>query len=579
MLRAFSASPVGRKARWLLAGLLLLLLLINGLNVVNSYVGRDFMTALANRATPAFIRQALLYVGVFAVSTLAIVFLRFTEETLALTWREWLTQWAVRRYLKPPVYQRLGDRLVANGEVANPDQRISEDVRAFTATTLSFLILVLNGTFTILAFSGVMWSISPLLFVVTIAYAGAGSLLAVAWGRPLVRLNDAQFDREANFRAELIHVRENAESVAIARREDRLERRLLRRLDDLAANFRRIIAVNRNLGLFSTGYNYLTQIIPALIVAPLFFRREVEFGVVTQSAMAFAQLVGAFSLTITQFQSISTYAAVVTRLGVLDEGIEQAQARPVLPNEVCPHRSRTGACPLCAARPMPGSAIEVAACDGDCAVTYDRLTLLSPDEGHVLIRDLSGSVSPGTKLLIVGPNDQAKGALFRATAGTWSVGSGRVTRPGDDRMLFLAERPYLPPGTLREVLTSVETESRIPDERILATLKDLDLDPVLSRVGGLDAERRWDNALSFGEQQLVACARAVLLSPRFVFLERPGSALTAPQMRRILSLLAANATSVLAIGKTDAASRSYDALLELEEDGRWQWKPIDPRAG
>src|SRR6185503_15880387 len=253
MFRRFAASESGRKARWLFVALLALLVTINGLNVINSYVGRDFMTALERRATSSFIRQALLYVGVFALSTLAIVFLRFTEETLALTWREWLTQWAVRRYLKPPVYHRLSDRLIANGEVANPDQRISEDVRAFTATTLSFLILVLNGTFTIVAFSGVMWSISPLLFLVTIAYAAVGSLLAVAWGRPLVRLNDAQFDREANFRAELIHVRENAESVAIARREDRLESRLLRRLDDLATNFRRIIAVNRNLGLFTTG--------------------------------------------------------------------------------------------------------------------------------------------------------------------------------------------------------------------------------------------------------------------------------------------------------------------------------------
>lgn len=472
MLRAFSGSPVGRKARWLLACVLLLLVAISGLNVLNSYVGRDFMTALERRETSAFIRQALLYVGVFAVSTLAIVFLRFTEETLALTWREWLTQWAVRRYLKPPVYHRLSDRLIANGEVANPDQRISEDVRAFTATTLSFLILFLNGTFTILAFSGVMWSISPRLFLVTIAYAGAGSLLAVAWGRPLVRLNDAQFDKEANFRAELIHVRENAESVAIARREDRLERRLLGRIGDLVANFRRIISVNRNLGLFTTGYNYLVQIIPALIVAPLFFRREVEFGVVTQSAMAFAQLVGAFSLTITQFQSISTYAAVVTRLGVLDEGIEQAQSKPVLPNEVCPHHSRTGTCPLCSARPMPDSAIELVACGNDCSVSYDRLTLVSPDDGHVLIKELTGSVSPGTKLLIVGPNDQAKGALFRATAGTWNTGSGRVTRSGEDQMMFLAERPYLPPGTLREVLTSVQAEIRIPDERILATLKD-----------------------------------------------------------------------------------------------------------
>lgn len=575
MLKAFAASPVGRRARWLLATLLLLLLVINGLNVVNSYVGRDFITALERRATPVFVRQAVLYVGVFGLSTLVVVLLRFTEETLALTWRGWLTQWAVRRYLKPPVYQRLSDRLIANGEVANPDQRIADDVRAFTTLTLSFLILFLNGTFTILAFSGVMWSISPLLFLVTIGYAAAGSVLAIALGRPLVKLHVAQFDREANFRAELIHVRENAESVAIARREDRLERRLLRRIEDLLANFRRIIAVNRNLGLFATGYSYMNQIVPILIVAPLFIRREVEFGVVTQSAMAFSQLIGAFSLIITQFQSISAYAAVVTRLGVLDEGIEQAQERPVLPSEVCPHHSRTGTCPQCAARPLPASAIEVAACVGDCAVTYDRLTLLSPDDGHVLIRELSGSVSPGTRLLIVGPNDQAKGALFRATAGTWSAGSGRVTRPGDDRMLFLAERPYLPPGTLREVLTTGDETSRFPDERILAVLQELDLGPVLSRVGGLDAERRWDNVLSFEEQQLVACARALLLKPNLVFLERPASALGAQELRRILSLLAANATSVMTIGRTDAALRSYDFILELEEEGQWRWKPID----
>src|SRR6185503_11150041 len=286
MLRRFGASEAGHRARWLFLGLLVLLVTINGLNVINSYVGRDFMTALERRATSSFIRQALLYVGVFALSTLAIVFLRFTEETLALTWREWLTRWAVRHYLRPPVYHRLSDRLIANGEVANPDQRISDDVRSFTTTTLSLVILFLNGTFTIVAFSGVMWSISPMLFLVTVAYALAGSLMTIARGRPLVKLNEAQLDKEANFRAELIHVRENAEPLAIARREDRLRFRLFRRLDDLVANFRRIIRVNRHLGLFTTGYNYLIQIIPTLLVAPLFISGKVEFGVVTQSAMA-----------------------------------------------------------------------------------------------------------------------------------------------------------------------------------------------------------------------------------------------------------------------------------------------------
>jgi putative ATP-binding cassette transporter len=359
--------------------------------------------------------------------------------------------------------------------------------------------------------------------------------------------------------------------MAIARREGHLLRRLSRRIDDLGANFRRIIRINRNLGLFTTGYNYLIQIIPALVVAPLFFRGEVEFGVVTQSAMAFAHLVGAFSLVITQFQSISSYAAVVTRLGALDEGIDQAQARVVLLDEVCPHHQRRAGCPRCAERVMPSTAIEIGAFGTD--VTYDRLTLLSPEDGRVLTKELTGTVRPGMGLLIAGPNEEAKGALFRATAGTWSVGAGRILRPAADRMYFLAERPYLPPGTLREALMDPGLEGSVRDERIASVLRDVGLDGLVSRAGGLDVERRWEGFLSFGEQQLVACARALLAGPRFVFLERPGSALDVEHVRRILELFARSSMSVLAVVKSGAGLGPFDAMLELEDEGRWTWRP------
>ena len=578
MLRRFSASEAGGKARWLFTCILVLLVTINGLNILNSYVGRDFMTALERRQTSIFVRQAFLYLGVFALSTLTIVTLRYTEETLALTWREWLSRWAVRHYLRPPVYQRLSDRLIANGEVANPDQRISDDVRAFTTTTLSLLILFLNGSFTILAFSGVMWSISPLLFLVTVLYAAAGSLIAIAWGRPLVKLNASQLDKEADFRGELIHVRENAEALAIARREDRLRVRLLRRIDDLVANYRRIIKVNRTLGLTTTGYNYLIQIIPVLVVAPLLIRGKVEFGVVTQSAMAFAQLVGAFSLIITQFQSISSYAAVVTRLGVLDEGIEQAQSRPVLPTEVCPHHYQTGLCPICSARPLPASAIELSPCGDLVSVAYERLTLFSLSDGRILIKELAGCITPDVRLLILGPNDEAKSALFRATAGTWELGSGRLLRPGGDRIVFLAERPYLPPGTMKEVLTGVDQEPLIPLERVAAVLRSVELETVVARVGGLDVERRWDNILSLGEQKLVAFARVLLFAPTFVFLERPSTGLGPEQLDRVLDLLAANSITAITIGKPEDALRYYNSALELKNDGGWQWNPLRPAA-
>ena len=144
---------------------------------------------------------------------------RFCEERLGLLWREWLTRRLVFLYLEHRIYFRLDTA----GAIANPDQRIAEDVRTFTATTLSFVLNLLNASITIAAFSGVMWSISPLLFAVAVVYAVCGSFLTIVLGRPLMRLNYDQLDKEADFRADLIHVRENAESIAMARREGRLK--------------------------------------------------------------------------------------------------------------------------------------------------------------------------------------------------------------------------------------------------------------------------------------------------------------------------------------------------------------------
>ena len=180
--------------------------------------------------------------------------------------------------------------LGATGQLTNPDQRIADDVRAFTITTLSFVIMIFNSGLTILAFSGVLWSISPLLFAVAVGYAACGSFLTIALGRHLIKLNYDQLDKEANFRSSLLHVRERAESIMVARSEKQQSARLLERLDEAIGNFRQITAINRNIGFFTTGYNWLIQIIPALIVAPIFFRGGVEFGVITQSAAAFAML-------------------------------------------------------------------------------------------------------------------------------------------------------------------------------------------------------------------------------------------------------------------------------------------------
>jgi len=552
LIRSFAASAVGGKAVGLFALLIGLLLGINGLNIVNSYVGRDFMTAIADRNLDVYSRQALLYVAVFAASTLVAVCLRYVEERLGLLWRDWMTRRFVELYLKYPTYYRMNDELIRSSGIEYPDQRIADDVRVFTTTTLSFTLMLLNGLFTVVAFSGVLWTISPQLFVAAVLYALIGSLLTVRLGSALIDLNDAQLDREAAFRSGLIHVRERAESVALLHQEDRLLPRLMRQFDAVAANVRKIIAVNRNLGFFTTGYNYLVQIIPVLLVAPLFMQGQVEFGVITQSAMAFAMLVGAFSLIITQFQSISSFAAVVQRLINLWYAIELAQTETV-------------------------SGLDV--CEGSDQVVYEQVTLRSPTDGHVLVHDLSLVIPYGTRVLVTGPDDTAKDALFKATAGIWDTGSGRVIRPPLDRILFLPERPYLPPGTLRQALIPSPSEEVIRDDRIVDTLRALGLEALLAHAGGLDAEHDWDSLLSVREQQLVSFARILLASPRFAVLYHPGTDLDPEELGRMLKSLADHGITYLTLGRPGRRGRderleNYDAVLALNGEGGWEWQEI-----
>ncbi len=532
-------SEQGPRALVFAATLVVMMIAINGLNVLNSYVGRDFMSAIENKNFAGFQAEGIMYAVVFVLSSVVLALYRFTEERLGILWREQLTSKLTEAYLTDRTYYRLDS---ATG-VANPDQRISDDVRAFTTTTLSFMLLILNGTLTAISFSGVLWSISPLLFSVAVGYAVVGSAMTILLGKPLIRLNYHQLDMEANFRSDLIHVRENSESIALAHREGRFKARLKNRLDSLTYNFRRLIRINRNLAFFTNGYNYFIQIIPALIIAPYFIAGKVEFGVITQSTMAFATLLGAFSLIVTQFQSISAFSAVTARLHILSEAIEKT------------HHTHP-----CAIRieEAPGKVI------------YENVTLRSSDNSRVLVENLNLEVKQGSRWLFTGPDDASKVALFRATASVWDCGSGKIVRPGLDDILFLPERPYLPPGALRDVLLRTGMENVTLDEEIIAVLRKLGLEETVERAGGLGADKDWDDVFSIGEQHMLSIARIFLAKPAFVYLDRPGSSLPKSQISTILDMLAAQSIAVVILSKNGESRLHYDSCLEIKPDGSWE---------
>jgi putative ATP-binding cassette transporter len=261
--------------------------------------------------------------------------------------------------------------------------------------------------------------------------------------------------------------------------------------------------------------------------------------------MAFSHLIGAFSLIVTQFQQISSYAVVLARLGDLGDAVERIEA-------------------------SAGQRIERD--ESGTEIAFHDLTLRSPRDGGVLVRSLSARVPAGTRVLVTGP-EPARVALFRATAGLWDAGEGRIVLPPPGEVLFVTERPYLPPGTLREVLVAGGQQPPADDAAILEALREFGVEAVVQRAGGLDAERDWDELLSLGEQQALALARILLIAPRFACLDRPGTVLGARARLFALDVLTKRSIALLTFADDDAElAARHDARLELAVEGSWRWQ-------
>ncbi len=560
MIRHVAVDPrMGARARLLIIGLVTLMLAINGLNVINSYVGRDFMTAIADHDRAGFTKEALRLIGVFALLTFASVMSRFCEESMGLLWRKWMTWRLFELYADHQVFLRLEQ----TGSVENPDQRIAEDVRNFTTTTISFILMLSNALLTVIAFSGVLISISPLLFGVSIGYALIGTWLTIHLGKPLIKLNYNQLDKEAAFRASLIHLRENGDLITLARRKDLWVGRTWDRLADLASNFTEIIQVNRNVGFFTTGYNWMIQLIPALIVAPLFIDGDVEFGVISQSAVAFTQLMGAFSLIITQFQSISSFVAIIKRLSGMTQSVLSERKR------ITEIKEET-----------------IKDWDQLDGIQIEHLTLAAANNHHNVVEDLNVTFSKGQRTLVYSNEASAPSALLRAIAGVWPlVNSGRVRRPPLNMCLFVTERPYLPTCSLRELFVRPypeaigEVEAPIlaafdtPESQIHGVLKEIGLNDLMDRIEDSDTIHDWQSELSLAEQQLIVIARVLLSEPIFVLMERLGSALEPAVLKHVIACLESRGITVVRFEQTLDAQDSPGARLELGAQGHWIWTP------
>ena len=554
LTRPYWVSEERGRGLVLLAAVVALNLSLVGMTVVLTYWQRAFYNALEAKDAATF--WALLLLGgdaddtwfpgftVIAVAYILVaVYALYLRQALQIRWRRWLTREYLDNWLADRAYYRIA---LTDPNTDNPDQRVAEDLRLFVDDTLSLGLGLMNSVVTLASFVVVLWSLSGPLEVfgisipgymvwVAILYSAIGTWLAHLIGRPLIALNFIQQRMEADFRYALVRLRDNVEGVALHGGEADEKRGLLARFHALTENWWAIMTATKRLTFFTAGFGQVASIFPIVVAAPAYFAGRIPLGGLIQTSSAFGQVQGALSWFVDNYARLTEWRATVERVTGFRRAIEAARAAQSGPQRV------------------PG---------GEAAVLLEDATLSIPG-GRVLISGATLRVAKGEAVLVTGASGSGKSTLFRAIAGIWPFGEGRVRLPAGARALFLPQRPYLPLGTLRRAVCYPLDAATVPDAAVREALMAVGLPQLVDR---LDEEDAWDRRLSGGEQQRLAFARALLVKPDFLFLDEATASLDPAAEAALYGLVKTRlaGTGVLSIAHRPAVAAHHDRGLRVE---------------
>lgn len=480
----------------------------------------EFYNILQTVDKNAFWQAIIRFSYLAAISIVMAVYRTYLNQMLQIKWRRWLTTQYLTDWLGKQNYYRMQ---LFGSKTDNPDQRISEDIEQFIKLTLSLSLGLLSSIVTLLSFLTLLWQLSGVLafqvhgmaisipgYMVwaALAYSLIGTWIMMKIGKPLVRLNFDQQRYEANFRFSMVRLRENSESIAFYKGEAQEHANFLERFTTVVDNFWQIMKRQKLLNWFSSGYGQIAIIFPLLVGAPRLFTGQIKLGGLIQISDAFGQVQGSLSYILNSYTDIATWRAVIERLQGFNESVKQTKDSYV---------------------PGDGFKRHMAT---EKVIKADNLTINLPD-GRTLLEHINLNIKPSDSLLITGASGTGKSTLLRTLANIWPFAEGQLTTPTSASMMFLPQKPYLPQGTLRQVLCYPNPPDT-DNEKLRDALSFCQLDKL---AGDLDETKQWSHILSIGEQQRIAFARIILVKPEFIFMDEATSGLDEPLEAQLYEML------------------------------------------
>jgi len=505
------ASSPHRFRIWLLSGGIVFAI---GLNMVgqvrlNNWKG-DFYNALERADADGFIMQIGVFIMIVAVLLTLVVAETWIREMLEVRLREWLTHDLLDQWLSPKRAYLLGFA----GEIGeNPDQRMQADCQRLTEFGADLAIGLLRSTLLLISFIGVLWGLSTqvvfafdgapgftipgYLVWCALAYALSGSWLTWLVGRPLIGINAERYAREAELRFGLVRISESAEGISLYGGE-KDERRALNAPVTRVIDITRLLASGlARLTWITSGYGWLALIVPILVAAPGYFQGTLSFGGLMMVVGAFNHVQNALRWFVDNFPRIADWRATLLRVTAYRDSLQRLETM----GEGAPRIERSE--------------------HRDGSLTMENVQVLLTN-GRATLEDELIEVKPGQHLAIVGDPGAGKSSLFRALAGLWPWGSGKLRLPSGNGMMFLPQRPYLPLGSIRAAVAYPSQPDSFNDDQVKSVLERVQLDHLIPLM---DEEERWDKSLSLDQQQRLVFARLILHKPGYVVLDDVGAAL------------------------------------------------------